>query len=379
MTPRANRHPIPSAWIALVGVALALLGISLAGCSKRVTDLDASFQVEGTPSSSELVAFPDTPTIGMLFRDTLESGPSQGDYLIDTPAFYTIGPGTNRGMIFDYTQAGDFQIFRQESNGGYLNIKDFPVRETKQWVDSHSELYQFVDPAPVSASSDRYLGRGIINGVVNQTSPLTNVATTTTSPIDTINIVSSPFPDDSLFTISWTPVVGAVGYWVQVYQFRSDLRTLQERILSGAPAPIFGDKATDLFVGFMPAGVTSYKLGDPPPPGGKVLYRRLTLFNFFYNVRVSAVGPAGELLAYTGSNGDFLLQQFVDLTYLLYPLGAFVVSPTRPELPAPGLRASPSASAARTTSSVQAPRDWTARHPHSRWFTPEQLTAAPGH
>jgi len=380
MAPRANRRTMGSvtAWIALGLVMLGLGAFGLAGCSKRITSVDASFQVEGLPSTSQLFVFPDTPTIGDLYRDTLESGPSAGDYIIDHPVFYTVGAGTNRGMIFDYSQAGDFQIFRQESNGGYLNLKDFPVRDTKQWVDSQSELFQFVDQAPVSASADRYLGRGIINGVVNNTSPLTNVASPTAAAIGSIDYLGDTSPDDSLFTMAWTPVAGAVGYWVQVYQFRSDLRTLQDRILAGAPSPIYGDKATDLFIGFMPAGVTSYKLGDPAPPGGQVLYRRQTLFNFFYNVRVSAVGPAGEFLAFTGETGDALLQQFVDQTYLIYPLGAVVVAPTHPKLPGPGLRGTTSADIIRPSSSARLPADWAARHPHSRCFTIDELTAAPG-
>jgi hypothetical protein len=200
MAPRANRRTMSSvtAWIALGLVTLGLGAFGLVGCSKRVTSVDASFQVEGVPSTSQLFVFPDTPTIGDLYRDTLESGPSAGDYIIDHPVFFTVGAGTNRGMIFDYTQAGDFQIFRQESNGGYLSLKDFPIRDTKQWVDSHSELFQFTTRAPI------WPGRSLSRSRHHQWRrhqhpPLTNgLADRRRDRLD--DYLGDP-PDDSLFTM----------------------------------------------------------------------------------------------------------------------------------------------------------------------------------
>jgi hypothetical protein len=156
-------------------------------------------------------------------------------------------------------------------------------------------------------------------------------------------------------------------------KFRSDLRTLEDRILR-ALALTYGDKATDLFIGFMPAGVTSYKLGDRRP--GASAHRRQTLFNF-HNVRVSAVGPG---VSSPRSRVRPATPRFssVDQTYLIYPLGAVVVAPSHPELPAPGLRGTTSAGGIRPSSSARVPADWAARHPHSRWFTIDELTAAPG-
>ena len=359
----------PTLRLGAAWVAVGLAALALGGCSKRITSVDSSFQVEGQPSPSQLVVFRDMPSVAFLYRDTLEAGPSPGDYIIDTPSFYEFGPNAVQGMIFDYTQAGDFQIFRQESNGGFLSLKDFPVRDSKQWVDSHSELFRFVDETPLPGAAGSYLGRGIIGGAVSSNSPLTNLAAATQASVGSIDYTGDRAPEDSLFTIEWTPVAGAAGYWLQVYQFRSDLRTLQDRIVSGAPAPIFAGKSTDWFVGFMPAGVTSYKLGDPVPAGGRVLFRRQTLFNFFYFVRVSAVGPSGDLIAYTGINGDYLVQQFADQTYLVYPLGAVQVAPVRPENPSP---------ARSLQSGVSAPADWAARHPASRWIPADALVSAPG-
>lgn len=249
-------HHTPRLRTVSPAVAVVLAALALGGCSKRITSVDSSFRVEGTPSASQLFVFQDSPTVTTLFRDTLESGPSDGDYVIDHPTFYTEGPGTIRGMIFDYTPAGDYQVFRQESNGGFLSLKDFPIHDAKQWVDSGSELYRFVDRSPRPGGS--YVGRGIVNGVVNASSPLTNLASATTSAVGSVAYTGARTPSDSLFTLAWSPVAGAAGYWLQVFVYRSDLTALSERILAGAPAPIFDGKSTDLLVAYMPSGVTSY-------------------------------------------------------------------------------------------------------------------------
>jgi hypothetical protein len=301
-----------------------------------VTNVDPSFTtVEGVPSTAKLVVFPDLPNQALMY---------QADTLVEVRPFYNIGPGIVRGMIFDDTPAGEYQIFRRASNGGFQEIRDFRWDEHKQWVYSQSELYTFFDPSPSAGSSVTYVGRGVVADVVTPTSPLTNVAAVALANVADITYEGDRFPDDSLFTIEWEAVPGAAGYWLQVYQLRTDIRTFDERVASGAPAPIYPDKSTDYLVAYVPAPFTAYQLGTDGPPGTRVLHRRQTFFNFQYIVRVAAVGSSGALLAYT--YGDMAIQRFPENVYFLYPRGGVVVQPVpdlsafpAPEVPAGELAA----------------------------------------
>lgn len=318
-------------------VAAALVLTSLAalsqGCAKRVNTVDATFdQVEGQPSTSQLVLYPDTPSYTFLFDDDLPPGPNPSggpqDPLLETIPVYQQGPGVIHGMIFDDTPAGGFQIFRRENNGGYLRLGDFELEETKQWIPSQTELFAFSDSRPPTAAPT-YVGRGVVGTVVTTESPLTNVAQTTLAPVDTIQYSGDRTPTDSLFTLAWTPVPGAAGYWLHVYQFRSDLQTFEERIASGVPSPIFGKKALDFLVAYVPGAATSYRIGDPGLPGTRVLFKNTPLFGSAYFARVSAVDATGRLIATTSTTGDYVVQLFIDQTYLVYPLGAVAIFPSR--------------------------------------------------
>jgi hypothetical protein len=336
----------------LAALMFAVAMTASLGCAKRVTSVDASFdRVEGVPSSSQMVIYADTPSTSFLYHDEAPNGPSVGDTLLATFTTYQTGPGTVQGMIFDYTPANRFEIYRREANGGFLKLQDFDTPETKQWVSSQADLFIFTDPRPVSSATGTYVGRGVIGDVVSPGSPLTNVAQASFVAVDTVQYTGDRTPSDSLFTLSWTAVPAASGYWLQVYQFRSDVRSLEERIRSGIPAPIFGTKATDFLVAYVPAPATSYKIGDPGPPGSHILTTRTPLFEGTYFARVSAVDAAGRLLATTNLTGDFAIQLFVDQTFLAYPLGAVVVFPERT---GPSPRAAPGAVAA----TLPAPEEW---------------------
>lgn len=304
------------------------------GCAKRVNTVDSTFtQVEGQPSTSQLVLYPDTPSLTFRFDDVLPSGPNPPntpqDSLIETVPVYLQGPGVIHGMIFDDTPAGGFQIFRRENNGGYLRLGDFELEETKQWIPSQSELFTFSDSRPPTATPT-YVGRGVVGSVVTPESPLTNVAQTTLTPVDVVNYTGNRTPTDSLFTLAWDPVPSAAGYWLHVYQFRADLQTFEERVASGVPSPIFGKKALDFLVAFVPGGTTSYRIGDPGPAGTRVLFKITPLFGSQYFARVSAVDATGRMIATTSSTGDYVVQLFIDQTYLVYPLGSVSISPSRP-------------------------------------------------
>jgi hypothetical protein len=317
-----------------IAAAFVLIGLAALsqGCAKRINTVDSTFsQVEGVPSTSLLVVYPDTPSLTYLFDDELPPGPNPPanppDPLLEVQPVYLQGPGVVHGMIFDNTPAGAFQVYRREDNGGYLRLGDFELRETKQWIESQSELFAFSDSRPTATPT--YVGRGIVGDVVTPDSPLTNVAQTAFTPVDTVHYSGDTTPTDSLFTLAWSPVAGAAGYWLHVYQFRADLQTFGERVASGVPSPIFGKKALDFLVAFVPAGATSYRFGDAGLPGTRVLFSRTPAYGNFYFARVSAVDAAGRMIATTSTSGDYVTQLFVDQTYLVYPLGAKTVFPSR--------------------------------------------------
>ena len=130
-------------------------------------------------------------------------------------------------------------------------------------------------------------------------------------------------PNDSLFRMTWTPVAGAAGYWVHVFQYRSDA-TQDERVRAGSPSPVFNGKVRDYLIAYVPGTTNSFKLGATS--GAEVLTRRLTIFGQVYQVRVSAVDNDGQLIGF--SHGDTSIVAGVT-TYQKYAKGSFDVNPTR--------------------------------------------------
>jgi hypothetical protein len=186
-----------------------------------------------------------------------------------------------------------------------------------------------------------YLGRGLVSGTITPGSPLTNVGLLNPVSITPIRYSGSRFPADSLFTVSWGPVPGAAGYWIQVYQYLA--ATPDQKVLSSAPAPLALGPIRDFFIAYVSAPDTSYKLAGP---NGQMFARKTILTNNDYNVRVAAVSGEGNLLGFTFGDLDTLR---TSTNYSLYARGGVKVSPTsapaprahidgRPQIEAPDLR-----------------------------------------
>jgi len=314
-----------------VWMAAALL---LTSCSKKPIINEPFPGVIGTPSSSQLVVYPDVPLTTYIFADTNLAVCSDDDSLIGTFVERNATSTTVHGYIFDYTAADAFQAFREEG-GVYRLLKDYPLQPVKRYPFGNTDVFTFDDPRAVPSAFQNYLARGVVNGVVTANAPLTNLGRITVTPTASIlytgrtNICGDvprggEAPPDSLLPMSWTAVPGAAGYWVQVYQFGTGANVIGGRF----PGPAFLGRSIDFFLAYFPATVTSYKIGDPLPADSRVLTRRTLLNGTDYAVRITAVNDQGQLIAYPSeASRDFLLVRDpkAETHYTLRTLGAFVV------------------------------------------------------
>lgn len=342
--------PIRTALPRVAGVLLAVAALGAAGCAKKLTTVDstlvASVFPEGVRDSlertpSDLVVWPDVP---------LEVRNQSDNSLIYTT--YRTGAGAIQGVVFDYYGATGYQLFRRETGGGFRQYEDFIRTPSRRWADRDyygtasgtialppAQLYPFADAAPPPVSPNGYIGRAVVAGVTSGQYPITNLGEAMpASAIDSMGYRSSRTPPDSLIHMTWDAVPGAAGYWVHIFQKSPNINSAAEAIRVGLPSPIAIARVRDLFIGYIPAPSTSYKLGDPIPARGRVLvYRVLTALEAVF-IRVSAVDRDGRLIAMTGgasSDVGSYHEQVGPIDRLLaFPIGAVEVTPRRP-LPIP--------------------------------------------
>jgi hypothetical protein len=303
-------------------VMLALLGAVLAGCTKKVTAIDPSYTLpEGRfVPGALLLTYPNTTVHSRLYGDA----DLNGQYSVNDTVYapmpevdeYLDDPADLYALILDSTAATTYQMFRRETNGAVRNIGDPSMTPARKWLDTHWEIYSFTDPTRSGYVPPTYIGRGLVSGIANAYSPLTNFSSITSGPVTTMywRFVSSDCPSctpqvdiealqsfprdsiyqpkDSLFVVRWTEVAGAAGYWIQVYQ---EVGNAIQRLRAAQASPIFLDASRDFFIGFVPAPADSYKIGTP---GAMVLTRKLLLNNVEYRVRVSAVDNQGKLIGF---------------------------------------------------------------------------------
>jgi hypothetical protein len=315
-----------------LGLLVAVLLVT--SCSKRKLVTDPGTGLAGVPSASQLIVYPDIPLRTYVFADTNQAVCVEDDSLLWTVDERLATPSTVHAMIFDYTSADAFQTFRQEGTD-YQPLQDFLVGPTKRYPQGLTDVYTFTDPTAGPSLFNSYVGRGVVKGVVTGSSPLTNVGRVTVTPTASILYTAptnlcgdGPLPGeiapDSLLAMAWTPVPGAAGFWVQIYQFGTGADLLPSRF----PAPAYVGRSIDYFLAYFPGTVNAYKIGDPLPPGARVLVRRTLLNGVDYAVRITAVNDQGQLIAYPSEASRayfFIRDRNVETHYALRTLGAFVV------------------------------------------------------
>ena len=302
--------------------AVILVALAMAGCTKKITSVDASYTApEGQHSAdARLIVYPDAPITVETWTDLLPDGPGAEDVLAGTEQV-SIAPGTLHGTILDGTPASGYQVLRREGNGGYAQLKDYVLSPVARFLDSQWEIYAFSDARPSGFSPPSYVGRGVVAGVVTPTSPLTNTSELMGSNLATLQYTGEPAPHDSNFTMSWQAVPGAAGYWIQIYQFTGG--SVESILRSVQPAPFVLQDARSFFLGYVAAPATQYQLGQP---GAQVLLRRSLLYAVEYRVRVVAVNGRGEMIAFSYGVWEYLREQG---QYRRFRAGATKVIPTR--------------------------------------------------
>ncbi len=258
-----NHFTLPrrAAWLALF--ALGMLA-ALAGCSKRVTSVDAGYTtLDGRMNAnSRLLAWRDAPVSIIVWADLGPPGPD----FIDADVKYDtlIGrldtswgkPGVLQMAVLDNTPASGFQFYRRADNGGLQALTDYAIPAAAKWLSTGWEMYGFADQHPSSYSPATYVGRGLLDGKVTTSSPLTNDALPDGAAPKASTIFHWAFhPADSSYTWNWTLTPGAAGYWLDVYQFTGHA-TAFDLFASGAPNPVLvGSYVTHRVLEYWPASL----------------------------------------------------------------------------------------------------------------------------
>jgi hypothetical protein len=317
--------------------------------------------VEGAhDTGSRLLVYPDLPVTIEIWKDNVELSGSEtggeilgtwnpaplypdGDELLSSEVVYPMGAGAIHGIIVDTSPSSEFEMLRREPGGGFRAFQNFTLLPIRRWLETQSDMFTFADLAPSTYSPPSYVGRGLLQGEVRQTSPTTNEAKLTALGVADIRVTVPPItedvnsrvrarsPSDSLFTLTWDPVPGAAGYWIDVYSFQPSV-TESDRRLAGSPAPLMTWPTHDYLVALVGASTTTYKIGSAT---GITFRFDLSGFRYgsTYLARIAAVDADGRLIAMTmgGASGDAMVTattgQAGHLT--VSARGAIAVTPAR--------------------------------------------------
>jgi hypothetical protein len=229
-------------------------------------------------------------------------------------------------VLLDKTAASTFQFYRRAANGGIEEFSEYPVQPSVKWLSSGWELYSLEDATPAGYTPPTYMARGLLDGKVTTSSPLSNEAVVSgVVPTQSMRLAWTKVGADTLLTVA--PVPGAAGYWWDFYQFKSSA-TLEEMRASGTPNPVMTGNVTHYHVeyggpdawqmNFTPAGagVRAYLQGVT---SSDVLTDGVLLKGQTYYVRVTAMDAHGNVLAWL--HGDTFYHQLVGF-YEYVQLGA---------------------------------------------------------
>jgi len=295
---------------ALLSGALALA----AGCEKRPTGYDPNpDSPEGvTTAAAQLVAYRNQ-ALRVMIRDYAST--NLDSVVVGVQGFP--GPTTMPLLLlFDATQSNQFEMYRRDSGGKFRRTTDFDLDSHFKYISAGIESYFTTDPDPGSFVPPTYLARGVLNGVATHASPLSNVALMLQTDLPPITYNGELNPTDSLFTLSWVGVPGAVGYWLHAYEKPI---AAGQRVTCSIPGPLSYLTASDLLIGYYngnnPGGSVQYRLGSP---GLVTLRYNPPLLGHDYFIRITAVDVSGQVIAQTPGDLDSL-SMTADLAYLAPP------------------------------------------------------------
>lgn len=357
--------------LAAIAAVLALAGV-FAGCSRKLTT-DPSLRVpEGTRTSQlELYTYFDGTNDKIRIKDGgAIASVDFGIFSLDSvqvvngqaqiTSYRNLSPGVVHGVILNRTGSEELEVWRSDPNGGVRQLFDFTLKPVKRWMDRGTRVYEFYDTDASRSPNATYYVRGLVGGFGGASSPVSNPSTPSAAALTDIRYFAERYGTpagttfigaDSNITMQWNPVPGADRYLIQIFQYGSQVLTLDQRILTGAPAPLLLQDAQDVIVAEVPGSAsTQRRILDP----GITFYTYHPLrMRTDYYIRISAMNSSGGMIAMTKGPtirqtsdlsqvfiwhahfpedyfADFSADEVTNATppaYLLYSRGAIWVSP----------------------------------------------------
>ncbi len=301
-----------SKWFTVLAALMALA--AAAGCEKRPTGFDPNPNTpEGiAAANARLVSYRNTG-LRVMVRDYASTNIDS----VVTAAYAFAGSSTMPLLLLlDGTPANSFEMYRRDDAGRFERTSDFALPSTFKYVNASYESFFTTDPSPSGYAPSSYMARGLVDGIASHQSPLSNEGKLTQTGLLPITYNGSLQPLDSLFTVSWVGVPGAVGYWLHIYE--KPIAGF-ERMISSLPAPIAYVTAGDLLIAYRkgnaPGASVQFQLGDTTL---LTLKSRAPLLAHDYIVRVTGVDATGHVIAQTVGDLDSLGLS-ADLAFLSPP------------------------------------------------------------
>lgn len=271
------------------GLALLLsLALFAPGCSKRVTEPDASFQTPEGEANAMLMLGWQEQVVGVYYLGL--PADAAGDLtrgtILGTDGFYFSDPSGVRLMAFDGTAANGLQMLRSTANGGLAPLNDYTTQPARKDLYFGTEVYALEDLRP--ARSGTYFGRGVFNGAVTSRSPLTNPVKPFGPVGDSLLFTSLQVQKDSVLTVTMSQVPGAALYVVELAGAGAFLGSLEAALASAIPAPVLPYRELSTFYFFVPAAQAGIPVRIPIYPAR---------FPLTMLVRISAYDADGRMLS----------------------------------------------------------------------------------
>jgi hypothetical protein len=241
------------------GLAMALALV--AGCSKKVTAPNSRTLPEGRQDGQLLMmGWAEQASVSFTVADPGTPEEPADDFLAELAHDYLVGPGVVRSATLDLSPANQLEVFSVGADGNVHELFDFLLPPSLRYIGRDTDLYEFSDPSV--SGTPTYVGRGALDGVVTNVSPVSNrirVSGTIDESLDFL-IVPKLFAGDSVFKIQYTEDPRAAFYVVEVNSAGGVLGNGSsfslERRTRALPSPLQpGTRSLTSFFAVVPPGV----------------------------------------------------------------------------------------------------------------------------
>jgi len=273
-------------------VCIAALA-ALAGCSKKTTAPNSQALPEGDQNGQVLmVGWPEQASIWFTAADPATPETPSDDFVFELGTDYWQDPAGVRTASLDMSQSNQLQAFRIGSDGNATELFDFLLPPSLRFIGRNMDLYEFEDLSPGTTPS--YTGRGVYNGVVTPTSPVSNVIKVTGPITDNLDFTPAPkgAANDSVLDVQFSEDPRASFYILEINIANDILGNgssfSTERRLRAIPSPLQpGTRPLQSFILLMPAGSGPTGFSTPISSG---------LWPLAFYVRVSAFDADGQMV-----------------------------------------------------------------------------------